>query len=158
MDLRKPINRNKTNGIKFGLVNCLISIGIGIFIIKTGFSPNGNVILITSTLAIFLCGLIFWNLLKVKTGSKAILAGVLTGLMSHPLTWFLLIIINNSCHFFHLNCSAEYIYSDGTITASNIIGEIFGGTVMSLLFFGYITIFTSSILSYLFFKYTEWQD
>ena len=152
------MNMNKINGIKFGLLNCLISIGIGIFIIKTEFSPNGSLILLSSTIAIFFCGLILWNSFKVKTSTNVIKIGALTGLISHPLAWFSMIIINNFCHYFELNCSSDYTFSDEIISGSNIIGNVFSGTTMSLLFFGYITIFASSILSYIFYKYIKWQD
>ncbi len=139
-------NEKLKQWIKYGSANALIGFLIGFYIaIRT--DEEGFIILaIAAPLAAFLIGGILWKY-SVKAEfntAKIVICGLLTGTISHYVTWVFLSIGINICYWTTGNCIG--ILGDPPLSIVSMFGGAFAFSYFSLRFFGWITIPVSIII------------
>src|SRR5690606_10621477 len=109
---------------------------------------------IAAPIAAFLTGGLIWKLVvKDKfDGIKILVTGLLTGTVSHYLTFILLSIGMNICYWITGNCTGSL--GDPPASILTILTGAFGLSFFSLMFFGWITA-PSSVLIGLILKRIE---
>ena len=126
--------------LKYGLINALLGLIVGVFLALTAIGDGYSVVLIAAPISAFLIGGLFWKLIiKGKlTKTRVIVTGILTGTISHYLTFLLLGIGYNICYWTTGNCTDSF----GEPPANILL--MFGGAFLlsffSLLFFGWLTV------------------
>ncbi len=126
--------------VKYGIANAIIGLIIGLYISITAIGDGYDVFPIAIPLVAFITGGLLWNrIVKDKFDStKIVITGLLTGALSHYLTFVLISIGNNICYWTTGGCT-------GTLGAppASILSMLGGALVFSffsLLFFGWITV------------------
>ena len=131
-----------SNAIKFGILNSIIGLILGIYIAYSAIGNGYGILAIGAPISAFVCGIYFWNLIFKKStenrNGKLILIGFLTGTVSHYLCWILLNIGMNICYWTTGNCTSSLGEPPAEIWQMLIFG--IGTTGWSLLFYGWITI------------------
>jgi hypothetical protein len=114
--------------IKYGLLNALLGLIVGIGINLNGFA-------IAAPLAAFLIGGLFWKLLNKDkiTNIRIVITGILSGSISHYLTFILFGVIGNIQYLTMGNTS--YTPSIPDMLVRSVVMTLF-----SLLFVGWLTI------------------
>ena len=132
--------------IKFGLLNAIIGLIVGVFHTFT-ISTNYKWLIVFAPISIFTVGVITW---RVKTkNSKYNLGNIvaisfITGTLSHPLTFYLICIYYNLSNCFTGNCNDSL----GELPKNLILAipTSFFLSLFSLLFYGWFTVLTSIII------------
>jgi hypothetical protein len=114
--------------IKYGIINAVLGLIVGIFININGFA-------IAAPLAAFLIGGLFWKLLiKEKINNiRIVITGILSGSISHYLTFILSGVIGNIQYLTMGNTSYTPSIPDMLVRSAAM-------TLFSLLFVGWLTI------------------
>ena len=143
-----------SNAIKFGILNSIIGLILGIYIAYSAIGNGYWILAIGAPISAFVCGFYFWKLIfkqstKNRNG-KLILIGLLTGTISHYLCWILLNIGMNICYWTTGNCTGSLGEPPAKIWEMLIYGIAMTGA--SLLFYGWITIPSSIGIGFLIYK------
>lgn len=135
------------NWIKYGILNSIIGIAVGIHLTLTAIGDGYYVFIFAAPLSIFTIGGVLWKLLigtDKTTITKVVVLGIVTGSLSHYFTFLFLSIIMNICYW----TFGGYTDSLGEPPAS--IVSIIGGSLLfsffSLFMYGWITV-PASIIS-----------
>jgi len=140
-----------SNAIKFGTLNSIIGLILGIYIAYSAIGNGYWILAIGAPISAFTCGFYFWKLIFKKStenrNGKLILIGLLTGTVSHYLCWILLNIGMNICYWTTGNCTGSLGDPPVQIWLMLIYGIVMTGG--SLLFFGWITIPSSIGIGFL---------
>ena len=140
-----------SNAIKFGILNSIIGLILGIYIAYSAIGNGYWILAIGAPISAFTCGFYFWKLIfKNSTenrNGKLILIGLLTGTVSHYLCWILLNIGMNICYWTTGNCTGSLGDAPAQIWEMLIYGIATTGA--SLLFYGWITIPSSIGIGFL---------
>lgn len=129
--------------IKFGLLNAIIGLIVGVFHTFT-VSTNYKWLIVFAPISIFTVGVITW---RIKTkNSKYNLGNIvaisfITGTLSHPLTFYLMCIYYN-LSYWHTNNYTDSS-SESPINLILAIPTSFFFSLFSLLFYGWFTVLTS---------------
>ncbi len=123
--------------IKYGIINAVLGLIVGIFININGFA-------IAAPLAAFLIGGLFWKLLiKEKTNNiRIVITGILSGSISHYLTFILFGVIGN-IHYWTTGNTA-YTPSIPDMLVRSVVMTLF-----SLLFYGWLTVPYAIIMGFI---------
>jgi hypothetical protein len=123
--------------IKYGLLNALLGLIVGIGININGFA-------IAAPIAAFLIGGLFWKLLiKDKINNfRVIITGILSGSISHYLTFILSGVIGNFQYWTTGNTA--YTPSIPDMLVRSIVMTLF-----SLVFFGWLTVPYAIIMGFI---------
>jgi hypothetical protein len=135
--------------IKYGLINALLGLIIGIYITITATGEGYFLYGISAPIAAFLTGGLIWKLIvkdKFDRG-KIIITGLLTGTISHYLAFLLVSILMNICYWTTGMCTGSLGEPPASIF-SMLIGS-FAFLFFSLLFFGWITVPYSLITGFI---------
>lgn len=139
------------NAIKFGILNSIIGLLLGIYIAYSAIGDGYWILAIGAPISAFICGFYFWKLIFKKStennSGKLILIGLLTGTVSHYLCWILLNIGMNICYWTTGNCTSSLGEPPAQIWEMLIFG--IATTGWSLLFYGWITIPSSIGIGFL---------
>ena len=134
-----------SNAIKFGILNSIIGLAVGIYITDFSIGDGYWIFIIGAPLSIFICGFFFWKLFFKKSAEnkngKLLLIGLLTGTVSHYMCWVFLSVGMNICHWITGNCTSSLGQPPAQIWQMLVFGV--GMTAWSLFFFGWITILGS---------------
>lgn len=143
-----------SNAIKFGTLNSIIGLILGIYIAYSAIGNGYWILAIGAPISAFVCGFYFWKqIFKQSTknrNGKLILIGLLTGTVSHYLCWILLNIGMNICYWTTGNCTGTLGEPPAQIWEMLIYGIAMTGA--SLLFYGWITIPSSIGIGFLIYK------
>ena len=134
--------------IKYGFLNALIGLLIGAY---TAFTAIGNgyfVAAIAAPLAFFLTGGLLWKLIVKKKIDvvQILITGLLTGTISHYITFIILGIGVNICYWTTGQCTGSLGEPPASIIS--MITGAFAFSFFSLLFFGWITTPASVIIGF----------
>jgi len=131
---------------KYGLFNALLGLVIGIFIAITSIGDGYFVFGIAAPIAAFLTGGLLWKFLVKDTlyHSKIFITGLLTGTISHYITFVLISIGMNICYWTTGNCTGSL--GDPPASIVNMLTGAFAFSFFSLLFLGWLTIAYSIII------------
>ena len=131
---------------KYGLINALLGLAIGIFIAITSIGDDYFVFGIAAPIASFVTGGLAWKfLVKDKFDSRKIfITGLLTGTISHYITFVLLSVGMNICYWTTGNCTDSLGGPPASILIMLTGGFAF--SFFSLLFFGWLTVPYSIII------------
>jgi type III secretory pathway component EscS len=126
--------------IKYGIVNAIIGLIVGIFIAITTIGEGYYVFAIAAPLAAFIVGGLFWNMIAKNeyNSTKIIITGLLTGSVSHYVTFVLLSIGMNICYWTTGECTGSL--GEPPVSILSALRDSFVFSFFSLLFFGWITI------------------
>lgn len=124
----------------YGLLNAIIGFLIGAYVAFTAIGDGYYIFAIAAPLAFFLTGGLFWKLIVKKTFHivKILITGLLTGIISHYITFMVLSIGINICYWTTGDCTGPLGEAPPTII--DMITGAFTFSFFSLLFFGWITI------------------
>ncbi|MEM9680965.1 MAG: hypothetical protein AAF901_11640 [Bacteroidota bacterium] len=140
-----------SNAIKFGILNAIIGLILGIYIAYSAIGDGYWMLTIGAPTSAFICGFYFWKLMFKKStenkSGKLVLIGLLTGTVSHYLCWILLNIGMNICYWTTGKCTSSLGEPPAQIWEILIFG--IGITGWSLLFYGWITIPSSIGIGFL---------
>jgi hypothetical protein len=135
------------NWIKYGILNSIIGIAVGIHLTLTAIGDGYYVFIFAAPLSIFVIGSVLWKLLigtEKPNILKVIVIGIVTGSLSHYFTFLFLSIIMNICYW----TFDGFADSLGGPPAS--IVSMIGGSLLfsffSLFMYGWITV-PASIIS-----------
>jgi len=125
--------------IKYGLANAMVGLAVGLYIAVTAIGDGYHVFPIAAPLAAFIVGGILWNrIVKDEFDTtKIVITGLLTGTISHYITFVLLSIGMNICYWTTGGCTGSL--GDPPASILSMIGGAFAFSFFSLLFFGWIT-------------------
>jgi hypothetical protein len=123
--------------IKYGLLNALLGLIVGIGINLNGFA-------IAAPVAAFLIGGLFWKLLNKDkiTNIRIVITGILSGSISHYLTFILFGVIGNIQYLTMGNTS--YTPSIPDMLVRSVVMTLF-----SLLFYGWLTVPYAIIMGFI---------
>jgi hypothetical protein len=123
--------------IKYGLLNALLGLIVGISININGFA-------IAAPIAAFLIGWLFWKLLNKDkiTNIRIVITGILSGSISHYLTFILSGVIGNFQYWTTGNTA--YTPSIPDMLVRSVVMTLF-----SLLFFGWLTVSYAIIMGFI---------
>ena len=135
--------------IKYGIFNALIGLLIGAYTAITAIGDGYFVVGIAAPLAFFLTGGLLWKFIVKKKYDvvKIIITGLLTGVISHYLTFVILSIGINICYWTTGECTGSLGEPPASIIS--MITGAFAFSFFSLLFFGWITAPSSVIIGLL---------
>ncbi len=140
-----------SNAIKFGILNSIIGLILGIYISYTSIGDGYWVLSIGAPISAYICGFYFWKLFFKKSTenrtAKLVLIGISTGTVSHYLCWVLMSIGMNICYWTTGNCTGSLGEPPAQFWQMLIFG--IGMTGWSLLFYGWITIPSSIVIGFL---------
>ena len=125
--------------IKYGIANAIIGLIVGLYIAITAIGDGYYVLPIAAPLAAFIVGGLLWTKI-VKDGygsTKIIITGLLTGTVSHYVTFVLLSIGMNVCYWTTGECTGTL--GDPPASILTMLGGAFAFSFFSLLFLGWIT-------------------
>jgi hypothetical protein len=140
--------------IKYGLLNSLIGLIIGTHTAITAIGDGYYVFGIAAPIAAFFTGGLLWRLIvkdKLVT-IRIVITGLLTGTISHYVTFMLLSIQSNICYWTSGGCTDSLGGPPASIMS--MLTGAFGFSFFSLLFYGWITA-PSSVIIGLILKWTE---
>ncbi len=122
---------------------------IGIFIVFTAIGDGYFVFGIAAPIAAFLTGGLLWKLIVMKKidGARIIITGLLTGTVSHYITFVLLSIGANICYWTTGGCTGSLGGPPASILV--MLSGSFAFSFFSLLFFGWITAPVSVIIGFI---------
>jgi hypothetical protein len=125
--------------IKYGIANAIIGLIVGLYIAITATGDGYYVFPIAAPLAAFIVGGFLWKkIVKDEFDSiKIIITGLLTGTVSHYVTFVLLSIGMNLCYWTTGECTGSL--GDPPASILSMLGGAFAFSFFSLLFFGWIT-------------------
>ncbi len=140
-----------------GLFCCPIGVSLGIYISLTAIGSGYELFPLYAGLAAFLTAFGFWKIF-IETHqsyriSLGILVGAMSGIISHYVCWYLMIISANIQDYFF-----DSFHSSLGEQPMNLIEGLSGAlglTYFSLLFFGWLTISTGGIIGGLFCWYLK---
>ena len=127
--------------IKYGLLNAIMGFLIGGLIAISVSGDGYEAFILIAPLSAFLTGSILWRLLVKDDGNfdigRVIITGLLTGTISHYISFMFLNVALNLCYWTTGNCT------DSLGGPPSSIGEMFTGaftlSFFSLLFLGWLT-------------------
>ena len=125
--------------IKYGLANAIIGLIVGLYIAISAIGDGYYVFPIAAPLAAFIVGGFLWTKI-VKDGNdltKIIITGLLTGTVSHYVTFVLLSIGMNICYWTTGECTRTL--GDPPASILTMLGGAFAFSFFSILFFGWVT-------------------
>jgi hypothetical protein len=124
------------NWIKYGIINAVLGLIVGIFLSLTAIGDGYYVFAVVAPISAFLTGGLFWKILVKNNASKikVIFTGLLTGIISHYITFVLLGIGANICYWSTGNCTDSFGDPPASIFLS--LAGAFLLSFFSLLFFG----------------------
>lgn len=127
----------------YGLANAVIGLVIGTYIAITALGDSYFVFAIAAPIAAFLTGGLIWKLIVKEhlTRIRILIAGVLTGTISHYITFVLLGITMNICYWTTGACTGSL--GDPPASILLMVGGAFAFSFFSLMFFGWLTAPTS---------------
>lgn len=137
--------------IKYGLLNALIGLLIGILVALKAIGSGYYIFIIAAPISAFLVGGFFWKFIihekKQSVTGRIILTGFLTGTVSHYFTFVITSIILNISYW----TTGSYLGSLGEKPASifDMLTGAFAFSFFSLLFFGWITVPVSILTGFL---------
>lgn len=135
------------NGLKYGLINSVIGLIVGIFHLQFNYQ-NGFLLIYFAPIAIFITGFVFWQTTSIKrkiNGEDAISLGVKVGGLSHVVCF---ILINNYLNLEGLITNLNYsTFIDLHLNQFTTIPIAFFLSFVSLFLYGWFTIGTSIIIS-----------
>ena len=126
----------------FGLLAAAAAIGVGVYINRSLPQSGYQFLFLAAGLAAFICASLLWWLLPERRKRNllvwGILAGALTGLVSHYLAWYLMFVGANICFWLSGGCTSSLgeppaSFQDGLWGAAAL-------TMFSLVFVGWMTI------------------
>lgn len=132
--------------IKYGLLNSIIGLVIGVYLTFTSTGDGYFMFGIAAPIAAFLTGGFLWKIIVRNKfdKTKIILTGLLTGTVSHYITFILLSIGMNICYQTTGGCTDSLGEPPAGIL--NMLTGAFILSFFSLLFFGWITAPASVII------------
>jgi len=121
--------------LKYSLLNSASGLLTGFLVWFSATGEGYYFFPVAAPVAAFITGWIFWEIFqgnqkKLKI-SKALLAGLFAGSVSHYLCWLIIVIGMNIRHVFHGN-AAESLFT--------IVTGCFALTFFSLMFYGWLTV------------------
>ncbi len=124
----------------------MVGLAVGLYIAITAIGNGYQFFAVAAPLAAFVVGGILWSrIVKDKFDStKIIITGLLTGTISHYITFVLLSIGMNICYWTIGGCTGSLGEPPASILS--MIGGAFAFSFFSLLFFGWITVPCSIII------------
>ncbi len=128
---------------KYGLINSLLGLVIGIFVTITSLGGGYYSFIIVIPISMFLTGSLSWKFIIKDSNdkSKVFITGLFTGTLSHYLTFVLVSIGMNICYWTTGNCTSSLNEPPESIL--NMLGAGFVYSFFSLIFFGWLTIIFS---------------
>ncbi len=140
------LKTNLKTWIKYGLLNSLIGLVIGVYIAITATGNGYSVFGIAAPIAAFITGGLFWKLIVKQNWDsiRIFIAGLLTGIISHYITFLLLGVGMNICYWTTGECTSSLGDPPGSILSMLTDGLAF--SFFSLMFFGWITAPSSVII------------
>ncbi len=136
---------------KFATGNALIGLLIGIYITYTAIGKGYWIFIPVAVLSAFFTGLIFWKLIMrnsvKKVFWKLILTGLMTGIISHVISWVLLLIGTNICFWLTGDCAGSL--NQSPVPLEDILSYALFLSAWSLLFFGWISVPASIFIAIL---------
>ena len=121
------------------MANAIIGVAVGIYIAISAIGDGYYVFPIAAPIAAFTVGGLLWNrIVKDEFDTtKIVVTGLLTGTVSHYLTFVLLSIGMNICYLTTGGCTGSL--GDPPASILSMLGGAFVFSLFSLLFFGWIT-------------------
>jgi hypothetical protein len=126
--------------LHYGLLNALLGLIVGVFLALTALADDYYVFVITAPIAAFLTGGLFWKLIAKNnlTKTRVVITGILSGTLSHYLTWLLMGIGANLIYWTTANWTNSFDEPPANIFL--MFGGAFLLSFFSLLFFGWVTV------------------
>lgn len=136
--------------VKFGLFNALVGILIGVFITIFSIGDGYGIFIFAAPISVFLVGAVLWRLLldnKIMRNVRVLIVGILTGSLSHYITFLIISIIMNICYLLTGGCTDSL--GNKPASVFEMLTGSFAFSFFSLFFFGWITIPASILIGFL---------
>ena len=136
--------------IKYGLSNAFLGLIIGIYIAVIFIGDGYNAFIIASPIAAFFTGGIAWKRIMKDhlNPTKIYITGIVTGTVSHYITFILISIGMNICYWTTGNCTGSL--GDPPASIAVMLPGAFVFSFFSLLFFIWITVPYSILIGFIF--------
>lgn len=147
------LKRNLKTWTKYGLLNSLIGLIIGVYIAITAIGNGYFVFGIAAPIAAFFTGGLFWKLIVRENWDSIsiFITGLLTGTVSHYITFLLLSVGLNICYWTTGECTGSL--GDPPASILSMLTGGFAFSFFSLMFFGWITAPSSIIIGMILKRY-----
>lgn len=134
--------------LKFGLLNSIIGVIVGIFHSYISIGKGYEILIFFAPISIFIIGTLCWKY-KIKNThynlEDLIPVSLITGSLSHPITFFLCLVYANICNWTTGGCTSSLGDKPMNLLYS-IPASLFFST-FSLIIYGWFTVLSSILVS-----------
>lgn len=134
--------------IRFGLYNAIVGLLFGAYLTFTAPGGEFQVFIYSVPLAVFLTAGLFWRFIvgdqATPTTGRVIVTGVLTGTVSHYVTFVIVGVFMNICHWVTGGCTGSL--GDPPAGILSMLTGALGFSFFSLLWFGWLSVGASVLI------------
>lgn len=137
--------------ITYGLLNALLGLIVGIILTVGAIGGGYGAFIIAAPIAAFLTSWLFWKIIikedKNTSVGRVIFTGILSGSLSHYITFLVLSIIMSICYWTTGGCTGSL--GDAPANPLEMLVYGWGYVFFSLLIFGWLTIGYAILMGFL---------